>query len=118
LGYCGINCQKCLAYQGTTDYDLSALEKLAGSLWDGKYSAKDWVCLGCQPPEQPFLAKYCADCKIRSCAVQRQVTNCAACDDFEHCEPLQTFIRDESADLVPKMKLLRTRYIDRQSDIC
>jgi hypothetical protein len=118
LGYCGIDCDNCRAYRGTVQYDLFLLEKAAGSYSNGKYSAKDWVCLGCQPPDQPFLAKYCAGCKIRVCAVQRKVPNCAACNDFEHCEPLQAFMRGESDDLVQKMQLLRTRFLDNQTNNC
>jgi hypothetical protein len=118
LGYCGIDCDNCRAYQGTVQYDLSLLEKAAGLYWNGKYSAKDWVCLGCQPSNQPFLAKFCAECKIRVCAVQRKVLNCAACNDFEHCEPLQAFIRGESDDLVQKMQLLRNPFLDSQTNNC
>ncbi len=116
LGYCGINCQECRAYKGTSDYQSSELEQLAESLSDGKYSAKDWACLGCQPADQPFLAKYCAECKIRFCAIQRKLSNCAACHDFESCQLLHRFIQDESAELVAKMQLLRNRFLDRQTN--
>ena len=114
LGYCGINCQNCPAYQGTVNHDMSLLEKAADSFWNGAYSAKDWVCLGCLPADQPFLAKFCAECKIRACAIQHQVTNCAMCADFENCSQLQEFIKGESAELVRTMSLLRERFLERQ----
>jgi hypothetical protein len=115
LGYCGINCQDCPAYEGTVKSQMSLLEKAAGSFWNGAYSAKDWVCLGCKPAHQPFLAKFCAKCEIRLCAVRKKVENCAACADFENCSKLQDFIKGESEGLVWRMKSLRGCFLDRQS---
>jgi len=111
LGYCGINCDACSAYQGTVNYDLASLEKAAGSFWSGAYSAKEWVCLGCLPADQPFLASFCAQCKLRTCAIARGVTNCAACAHFEACQQLQEFVAGESELLVQKMRLLRERFL-------
>lgn len=116
IGFCGINCQACPAYKGTVDYDLSLLEKAAGSYWDGAYSAPDWVCLGCVQTDKPIIASFCAKCKIRNCAMQKKVSNCAACDEFEKCKTLQNFIQGESEELVNKMKLLRKRYLDSLKD--
>lgn len=115
LGYCGINCDICPAYRGTVNSDVSLLEKAAGSFWSGAYSAKEWVCLGCQPADQPFLAKFCAKCKIRVCATGRKVQNCAACTDFENCSQLHEFIEGESEEIVWRMMLLRERFLDSQS---
>jgi hypothetical protein len=111
LGYCGINCTSCQAYQGTVNSDRKLLEKAAGSFWNGAYQAEDWVCLGCLPAEQPFLAKFCTDCKIRSCAIEKGVQNCAACAEFDECSKLHDFIQGESQDLVQKMKWLRERFV-------
>ncbi|MCX6094775.1 MAG: DUF3795 domain-containing protein [Candidatus Bipolaricaulota bacterium] len=83
LGYCGINCEECTAYKGTVTTDMSLLEKSAGSFWNGAYSAQEWVCLGCTPADQPFIAKFCAKCKIRVCAIAKGLPNCAACSDYE-----------------------------------
>jgi len=111
LGYCGINCYNCNAYRGTVDCDMALLEKVAGTCWSGAYSAKDWVCLGCRPADQPFLARYCAQCKIRACAIARGVPNCAACAGFEECRQLQEFLQGEGEVLVQKMRLLRERFL-------
>lgn len=116
LGYCGINCDNCSAYRGTVTNDLSLLEKAAGSYWNGAYSAKDWVCLGCLPADQPFLAKYCAECKIRACAIGKGVPNCAACDEFEGCAQLHKFIKGESEGLSGTMRLLRERFLERRKE--
>ena len=116
LGYCGINCDICPAFKGTVNSDMSLLEKAAGSFWDGAYSAKNWVCLGCTPADQPFLAKFCAKCKIRECAIGRNVQNCAACIDFEDCSKLRDFLKGESEEILQRMSLLRECYLEGQTN--
>lgn len=115
LGYCGINCAECNAYKGTVATDISLLERAAKDFWDGAYSASEWVCLGCTPADQPFLAKYCASCKFRTCAIAKGVSNCAACPDFEGCTQLKEFIAGESEGLVQRMDWLRERFLALQS---
>ena len=110
LGYCGINCDECAAYKGTVNTDVGLLEKAAGSYWDGAYSAPEWVCLGCTPADQGFLAKYCATCKIRDCAIEKDVQNCAACDSYESCQMLKDFIKGDSGALAQRMDWLRERF--------
>ena len=111
LGYCGIDCANCTAYQGTVNSDPKLLEKAADNFWDGAYQAEDWVCLGCRPAEQPYIAKFCAGCKIRNCAIEKGVQNCAACAKFEGCSKLHDFIQGESGALVKRMKWLRERFV-------
>jgi hypothetical protein len=110
LGYCGINCDECTAYKGTVNTRIDLLEKAAGDYWNGAYSAQEWVCLGCTPSDQKFLAKYCATCKIRDCAIDRGVQNCAECSDYESCEMLKQFIAGESEALAQRMDWLRGRF--------
>jgi len=116
LGYCGINCDECPAYKGTVATDMSLLEKSAGSFWNGAYSAQEWVCLGCTPADQPFLAKFCATCKIRVCAIAKGLPNCAACSDYETCTILHDFIKGESEALCQRMGLLRQRFLALTSE--
>ena len=116
LGYCGINCDECSAYKGTVNTDMSLLEKAAGSYWDGAYSAPEWVCLGCTPADQGFLAKYCATCKIRGCAIEKKVQNCATCDGYESCTMLKDFIKGENEALCKRMEWLRGRFLALQTE--
>ncbi len=111
LGYCGINCDECAAYKGAVNTDIGQLEKAAGNYWDGAYSAQEWVCLGCTPADQSFLAKYCATCKIRDCAIEKGVQNCAACDGYESCKMLKDFIKGEDEALCKRMEWLRGRFL-------
>lgn len=115
LAYCGIDCSACPAYKGTVQGDLSLLEEAARTFADGACEVKDWVCLGCPPADQQFLAKYCESCGVRRCAVERGVQNCAACDDFDSCDMLRESIGDDE-NQATKMKLLRRRFLDARRD--
>lgn len=116
LAYCGIHCDECPAYKGTVTTDIALLERAAGSFWDGAYSASEWVCLGCTPADQGFLAKYCATCKIRDCAIARGVGNCAACGEYESCTLLHGFLKGESAVLCKRMEWLRGRFLAAEEE--
>jgi len=114
LGYCGINCSECRAYKGTVTGNVDLLKEAAGAFWNGTYDAHDWVCLGCGPHNQHFLAKYCSTCRIRVCAEKKGVQNCAACENFEKCSILRDFVKGESEDLARTLGLLRERYLAAQ----
>jgi len=109
LAYCGINCNECPAYKGTVMTDIDLLEKVAGSSWSGPPGASDWVCLGCPPADQGFLAKDCAACKIRACAIAKGAQTCAACGDFESCELIGDFILGVSEPRCREPEMVRTR---------
>lgn len=116
LAFCGIDCAECPAYRGTVSSDITLLEKAAGEHWAGPHSASDWACLGCLPADQPFLARDCAACRIRRCAVEKSVQNCAACSDFESCGLMCDFLAggteprcDEPEKLRRRLEWLRGR---------
>jgi hypothetical protein len=89
------------------------LEKAAQAFSNGADSAKEWVCLGCTPADQAFLAKPCAACKMRPCAIAKGVQNCAACADYESCQKIQTIL--EPWGLAQRMTWLRGRFKALQS---
>ncbi len=107
VGYCGINCLECRAYKGTVSGDQAELEHVAQKFGKGAHEALDWVCLGCGPHNTEFLSRYCFDCGIRACAIARQVSNCAACDQFESCDRIHSFFPTESPALARSMEWLR-----------
>jgi hypothetical protein len=115
LAYCGIDCSKCPAYRGTIEGDVSLLEEAARSFSNGAFETDDWVCLGCPPADQRFVAKFCGSCAVRNCAVSRGVQNCAACDDFDGCAVLRESIGDDE-QLGLKMRFLRRRFVDSKTD--
>ncbi|MCG8484532.1 MAG: DUF3795 domain-containing protein [Clostridia bacterium] len=117
LGYCGINCHECKAYKGTVHTDLDLLKSAGENYLKGQYKPEDWVCLGCTPANQKFIAKYCRECVVRKCAVEKKVQNCAECDSYESCDTIQNFINDfyenvETNELLIRMNLLRKRFVD------
>lgn len=118
LAYCGINCQECRAYRGTVNSDLSLLKKSAGESYrQGQHKAEDWVCLGCTPANQKFIAKYCLECTVRKCAVEKGVQNCAECTDYDGCHILHEIMEEyaegsDTNELRIRMDLLRKRYLD------
>lgn len=117
LGYCGINCDACPAYQGTIATNSELLEKAAADYGPGSQSTEDWICLGCTPADQGFLATYCAKCKIRACAVEKGVQNCAACDDYDSCSKMLEFLKTEPEELTQRMAWLRGRFVAKESEL-
>ena len=116
LGFCGINCETCPAYRGTVTTDRSLLEKAAAEYGGAEQTFKDWICLGCTPANQGFLATYCAACAIRKCAIERKVQNCAACDDFESCTKIRSFLDTNPVGVAERMTWLHERHLSASAD--
>ncbi len=110
-----MNCAACSSYKTTVTADKELLAEAAASCLAGAHSAPAWACLGCTPANQGFLAKYCATCRIRDCAIEKGVQNCAACDGYESCALLKDFIKKESAALGRRMDLLRQQFEARNA---
>lgn len=95
IAYCGILCTECPAYVATQADDAAAIQRLA-ERWAKKYDAPitaDSVwCDGCLI-NGPRLCWYCAECKVRACAISRGVVNCAHCDNYG-CETLTGFLAE------------------------
>ncbi|MBN1859138.1 DUF3795 domain-containing protein [Candidatus Bipolaricaulota bacterium] len=111
LAYCGINCDTCPAYRGTMTTDVGLLENARDSFGDKNQTTEDWVCLGCTPAAQGFLATYCATCRIRTCAIEKGVQNCAACDTFDTCPQIHELMGTGETDLSQRMSWLRKRFL-------
>jgi predicted nucleic acid binding AN1-type Zn finger protein len=89
---CGLDCAKCDSYIATQANDQAALEKLAEK-WRVEFSApnltvENILCDGCTGGGR--VIGYCAECKIRLCAIQRGLETCAACPEYA-CENLTAF---------------------------
>lgn len=113
LGYCGINCTECSAHKATVTSDEKLMQQVEEKFGDGTGTYKDWVCLGCLHPEQALIAKYCATCGIRMCAIEHGIVNCAACSDHDECEKLHSFIEEEDEALLLRMRWLRDAFVAR-----
>jgi len=73
LGYCGMNCAECPSYTTTVSAKKDLREKTAASCSDGASGAPEWVCLGCTPADQQFLSQFCVTCKVRGCAIAKEL---------------------------------------------
>lgn len=100
IAYCGLNCEKCPAYQATQDDDQALREKVAVE-WSKEFNweltAYDINCDGCQSVEGAHFS-YCFECPMRPCAMKRSLSTCADCAEYP-CEDLEKFL-----DLVPVAK--------------
>lgn len=100
IAYCGLNCEKCPAYQATQDNDQTLREKVAVE-WSKEFNwdltAEDINCDGCQSVEGAHFS-YCFECPMRPCAMKRSISTCADCAEYP-CGDLEEFL-----DLVPEAK--------------
>lgn len=94
IACCGLTCTECPAYLATRRDDNSERIKVA-ELWSRELKADikpgDINCDGCLS-ESGKLFSHCSVCKIRKCAIDRRIENCAHCGEFP-CRSL-SFITD------------------------
>jgi hypothetical protein len=93
IAYCGLVCTDCPAYIATQANDWAALERVAAQ-WREEFNAPNLtaetvLCGGCLT-DVGHKFGHCLECKIRACAMERTVLNCAYCQDYA-CDTLQEF---------------------------
>lgn len=92
LAYCGLSCAECPAYIATQKNDMDALRQVAET-WSKEFNAKltaqDCICDGCTVEGRKI--GHCNECKVRACAMERGVVNCAHCADYG-CQKLTEFL--------------------------
>ncbi len=92
---CGLDCAQCEAYKLTQTNDLEGQEALLAK-WRVEYSSPDMPlaavsCDGCLAGARH--GGYCSACPIRACAVEKDYSTCAECDQYASCEKLQNFFK-------------------------
>lgn len=84
IAYCGVICNECLACE-TTQKDDDVKRKEIAERWNTQYGfnlkTEDINCDGCLQTNGR-LVKCCITCEPRNCGLQRDVTNCAYCDEY------------------------------------
>jgi hypothetical protein len=92
IGACGIVCSECPAYVATQADDADAIAKTAAE-WSAQFDAEikpeDIWCDGCFA-ESGRVCVHAGECDIRACVVERELANCAHCDDYG-CEKITKF---------------------------
>ena len=82
-GTCGIDCAKCPSYIAYHTDDNSIREKLVAKLSTAEYkmNVEDFNCAGCKATDG-VLFKFCSDCEIRTCGIEKDVLDCSYCSEF------------------------------------
>jgi hypothetical protein len=100
VAICGLTCHGCPAYLATINDDDEMRRKTADQ-WAKEHNVdvkpEDINCLSCLSEKEPIF-QHCTVCEIRKCGMDREVLNCAHCDEYA-CEKLTKFF-----DMVPDAK--------------
>ena len=94
ISYCGLLCNECPAFLATQNNDDLLREKVAkkwSKMFGFDLKAEDVNCDGCQSASNRLIG-HCQTCAIRKCGMEKQVENCAHCDDYG-CHTLESFIQ-------------------------
>jgi len=100
ISFCGITCTECPTFIATKKNDDTERKKVA-ELWTKEYGRpfkiEDINCEGCLSNGNRVFA-YCNICEIRKCGREKNLRNCAYCDEYK-CERL-TKLHEQA----PKLK--------------
>ena len=101
IAFCGLTCTECPAFIATQKDDDKERKKVA-KVWSKEFNSdikpEDINCDGCLTEESDRLFSHCKVCEIRKCGQEKEVKNCAYCDDYA-CEKLTKFF-----DMAPETK--------------
>ncbi len=83
MAFCGIACSECPAFIATQKDDNEERKKIAEQWSTEKYPLRpeDVNCDGCLTLGGKLMV-FCEACDVRKCAFERNVENCAYCDDY------------------------------------
>ena len=95
IAVCGLNCAECLAFQATQENSVEKRKQVAEQ-WSKEYKTEfkpeDINCNGCLSTNGPLLS-YCSICTIRQCGREKELKNCAYCNDYLSCQKLGDFFQ-------------------------
>jgi hypothetical protein len=90
--FCGLICSECDAFIATQNDDDEKRAEVA-RLWSQKYNINikpaEINCDGCTSDSDRHIG-HCQVCEIRKCGKQKNLENCAYCDDYS-CDKLEGF---------------------------
>lgn len=92
---CGLNCYECEVYKATIEDSTEKKVKLAQKFTSPEYEVTpdDIDCLGCHK-DSTLVFKFCKECELRICAVDKNVINCGYCKDYA-CNKLSNMLENE-----------------------
>ncbi|MFW9942725.1 MAG: DUF3795 domain-containing protein [Candidatus Thorarchaeota archaeon] len=108
IAYCGIICSECPAFLATQKDDDNKRKKVADR-WSKDYNSdikpEDINCDGCITTTKNVF-RYCNVCQIRRCGMDRNVKNCAYCDDYA-CDKLIQFHESTQPEIKQTLENIR-----------
>jgi hypothetical protein len=84
VAYCGIVCSDCPVFVATQKNDDTERQTVADTFtkqYGKEYKPEAINCDSCVT-NGPRIFKYCSICKIRKCAQEKKVENCAFCSGY------------------------------------
>jgi hypothetical protein len=108
VSYCGIICQGCPVLWATREEDKEVkhrmrieIARLSNEMYQSGYGPEDISdCDGCMS-ESGRLFQGCSECPIRNCALEKELLNCAYCEEY-NCEKLEAIFKESPE---PKIRL-------------
>jgi len=92
--FCGLICSNCDAFIATHNDDNEKRAEVA-RLWSQQFNIElkpeDINCDGCISDSDRHIG-HCRVCEIRKCGKQKNLPNCAYCDEYA-CEKLEGFFK-------------------------
>jgi hypothetical protein len=117
LGYCGLDCKKCLLFIATANNDFELMERTAKE-WSELYAeyigkneleVEDYTCKGCRNESDVFIG--CSNCEIRSCCLENNFETCADCPEYKKCDTINGFFQipshEEAKDNLERIRSLK-----------
>lgn len=97
VAYCGLVCSECDTYKATQANSHAERQRVAEK-WSEQFgldlTPNDINCYGCTAADDRVFP-YGKDCELRVCVRQRDIGNCARCDDYG-CDIMNKFLNDMS----------------------
>ena len=89
VAFCGLVCNECPVYKATMADDDKARKEIVKKWSSPEYPLKveDLNCTGCFGAEDDIF-KYCNTCEVRTCGTEKDMPNCAHCDEYT-CDKLE-----------------------------
>lgn len=93
IAFCGLVCTECPAFLATMN-DSDEERKKTAETWSKQFGfdlkPEDINCRGCLEVGEDIFG-HCKVCEIRKCGQEKELENCAHCDEYG-CDKLANFI--------------------------
>jgi hypothetical protein len=105
--FCGLDCDTCDAYVATQKNDKQLLAQVVEKWSSPEYpiTAKEALCDGCKSTTGRRF-KFCKDCEMRACGLERGVATCAHCEDYG-CNKMEGFFEKAGDQLRDQLEEIR-----------